>query len=233
MFDRFTNYHSLNNLIWVWTSDESNNALDWYPGDDCVDIVGRDYYYDHRAINNGSLMASFEKLKDIYGGKKIVTLAECGSVPYPDSMKADGAGWSYFMPWWDAINSWTNENPASDWVLIMNNNYMITLDKMPGWANYNPSAVLQQSRVESTERVTLRSGNGFLELAPAGQTALAVELFNLKGARIATLNKCTMATGAYRFNLDDVAKGTYIARVKSFNSTLPATPLAVQPVLVK
>jgi len=43
LFDRFVNYHKLNNLIWVWTTDEAGDALDWYPGDEYVDIVGRDY----------------------------------------------------------------------------------------------------------------------------------------------------------------------------------------------
>ena len=36
MFDRMKNYHHLHNLIWVWSTPESN----WYPGNDKVDIIG-------------------------------------------------------------------------------------------------------------------------------------------------------------------------------------------------
>ena len=44
MYDRFTNHHGLNNLIWVWTSAAEWNkpysdGYKWYPGDEYVDIV--------------------------------------------------------------------------------------------------------------------------------------------------------------------------------------------------
>lgn len=35
MYDRLVNYHKLNNLIWVWTSQVGDDI--WYPGDDVVD----------------------------------------------------------------------------------------------------------------------------------------------------------------------------------------------------
>ena len=41
MFDYFK-AQGLNNLIWVWTSETGD--ADWYPGDQYVDIVGRDLY---------------------------------------------------------------------------------------------------------------------------------------------------------------------------------------------
>ena len=100
MFDIFVNQKGLHNLIWVWTTDEASDALDWYPGDEYVDVVGRDYYYYPRESNHSSLIGSFETVKEIFGGKKIVALSENGSVPYPDEMKADGANWSWLMPWY-------------------------------------------------------------------------------------------------------------------------------------
>lgn len=45
MFDRLTNYHGINNIIWIWNSI----AADWYPGDDVVDILSADVY----ATGNG------------------------------------------------------------------------------------------------------------------------------------------------------------------------------------
>ena len=40
MYDRYVNYHKLNNLIWVWNSPKK----EWNPGDDVVDIYSVDYY---------------------------------------------------------------------------------------------------------------------------------------------------------------------------------------------
>ncbi len=52
MYDRFTNYHGINNLIWVWNS----LAADWYPGDATVDILSADVY----AQGNGVSVATIQ-----------------------------------------------------------------------------------------------------------------------------------------------------------------------------
>jgi mannan endo-1,4-beta-mannosidase len=138
MFDRMTNHHGLDNLIWVWTCEEGSDALDWYPGDQYVDIIARDFYYYPVQKNHGSLMASFENLKEIYGGRKMVTLGENGSIPYPENLIEDNAGWSWFMPWygeWTGINNNNTHNSTADWSRVMNHDYVITLEDMPGWRN--------------------------------------------------------------------------------------------------
>ena len=61
MFDKFTNEYHLNNLIWVWTSEANAAALNWYPGDSYVDIIGLDFYGQG---DHGSQMLSFEELKN-------------------------------------------------------------------------------------------------------------------------------------------------------------------------
>ena len=136
VFDRLTNYHNLNNLIWVWTSEGAD--YDWYPGDSYADIIGRDFYYNpQNKVDHSSLIGEFEKLKNLFGTKKMIALSENGSVPYPENMKADGANWSYFMPWYREFV--TQSNSAADWNKIMNDNYVITLESMPGWDKYNPT----------------------------------------------------------------------------------------------
>ena len=53
MYDRFTNYHHLNNLIWVWGAnglrdipfDEAYDYKDYYPGANYVDVLGADVYH--------------------------------------------------------------------------------------------------------------------------------------------------------------------------------------------
>lgn len=37
--------------------------------------------------------------------------------------------------------SGAHDNTAYDWKTIMNHPYVITLDQMPGWANYSPTAL--------------------------------------------------------------------------------------------
>jgi mannan endo-1,4-beta-mannosidase len=219
MFSRFTKDRGLNNLIWVWTSDEAANALDWYPGDDCVDIIGRDYYYDPRAANHGPLMASFEKLKEMYGGKKIITLSENGSIPFPDDMKTDGAGWSYFMPWYGdyTMDGWAHDNTADDWKKILNSDYVITLDEMPGWDKYTVP-VLAKPQPRPCKDVSIRMKGNFLEIAEAATGAGAIELYNCKGIRCATLGGKPAGAGAYRFSLGALAKGIYIVKVKEPNA---------------
>lgn len=99
MYDRLVNYHRLNNLIWVWTSQVDD--ADWYPGDDVVDIVGRDNYY---ALQY-PLKKEFNQLQQKYP-TKMITLAECGNgdevhISLWSKIWAEGSRWSWFMTWYD------------------------------------------------------------------------------------------------------------------------------------
>ncbi|MBQ6006913.1 MAG: SUMF1/EgtB/PvdO family nonheme iron enzyme [Kiritimatiellae bacterium] len=142
MFDVFVNQKGLRNLVWVWTTEEWEDALAWYPGDDCVDVVGRDFYYYPRRSDHASLIDVFTAVRDLFGGRKIVALSENGSVPYPAEMEADGAHWSWFMPWYGdyAMEGWANDNTVDSWNTVMNDDYCLTLEDMPGWDNYTAHA---------------------------------------------------------------------------------------------
>jgi mannan endo-1,4-beta-mannosidase len=217
MFDRFTGMHGLNNLIWVWTTDEAGDAPDWYPGDAYADIIGRDYYYYPRIANHGSLVASFEKLKDLFGGTKLITLSENGSVPYADSMQADGAGWSYFMPWYGdyTMDGWAHDNTAADWKAILNHAYTITLDQMPGWAAYTGfQNAHPRSETQAKPGLTARYAADGLELTGTeGMGARTVELLDLRGVRVATLvADQTDDRGYSHFKIAGMARGVYIAK---------------------
>jgi mannan endo-1,4-beta-mannosidase len=179
--------------------------------------------------NHGSLVASFEKVKEMFKGKKLVTLSENGSVPYPDNLAGDGAGWSYFMPWnLDyTMDGWAHDNTADDWKLILNNDYVITLDKMPGWSKY--SVKVNSSMPHSTRNISISYGHGVLDLTLLNEKADAVDIYNLRGAHISTLNKGILNEGSYHFNLNNIAKGMYLTYVKSANSS----KIAVTPVFVK
>ena len=129
MFDRLVNYHGLNNLIWVYTTSASTNAATWYPGNDYVDILGMDIYPG--ANQHGSQYISFNKVREFTGGKKIITLSECGSAPDPALMLEYGDTWSWFMPWNGDYTESASHNGATWWVKFFNYDYVITRDKMP------------------------------------------------------------------------------------------------------
>lgn len=129
MFDRLVNVHGLNNLIWVWTSQADDAATNWYPGDAYVDIIGMDIYPG--ANQHGSQYLSFNKIKSLFGGKKIITLSECGSAPDPALMLEYGDTWSWFMPWNGDYTESDAHNGATWWKKFFSYDFVITRDKMP------------------------------------------------------------------------------------------------------
>lgn len=108
MYERFTKVHHLDNLLWVWTSTDNPDAREWYPGDDCVDIVGADLYAP--AGVSGTYLAVFDNLRRIYQGRKMIALAETGAIPDPDAFAAEDAGWLWFLVWDDYITR-SDTNP--------------------------------------------------------------------------------------------------------------------------
>lgn len=138
LYEELTVKHGLNNLIWVWTmqtSDEGKPAdvaklIEAYPGDEYVDIVGADLYED--ALTNHTV--KFDLLYKAVAGKKMVALAECGNLLDVDSAYNDGALWSFFMGWYESkdgnfgIYDW---NTNGEWKTVMENPLVINRDKMP------------------------------------------------------------------------------------------------------
>ena len=123
MYERYTNYWGLDNLIWnLGYCGDVNGG--WYPGDQYVDIIGADTYVDH----SNSLVNLYSKTAQV--AKKPVCLHENGPIPDPEKMKSDGAKWLFFMTW---HTSFIDSNPinTSDYIKrVYNSNYMLTLDEL-------------------------------------------------------------------------------------------------------
>lgn len=103
----------LNNLIWIWTSEGDDS--DWYPGDEYVDIIGRDIY-NQKEVSN--LEFEYHRLTKNYPGK-IVILSECGGVPKISEQWNAGAKWTCFMPWYDYER--TNNTSETDFSMPEHN----------------------------------------------------------------------------------------------------------------
>ena len=92
---QFFQEKGLDNLIWVWTSE--GNDPKWYPGDEYVDIIGRDIY---NRTEVSELVLEYNKLVEAYP-EKIIILSECGGVSEISHQWEAGAKWGCFMPWYD------------------------------------------------------------------------------------------------------------------------------------
>jgi mannan endo-1,4-beta-mannosidase len=129
LFDRLTKVHKLNNLIWVWSGQDSA----WYPGDEFVDIIGEDIYAaDHV---HASEIGRYDAAKSYTKTPKIITMSENGPLPDPDLMKRDGAWWSWFITWSGYIE---DESKTTDEVKkrVFNSPLVITLDELPDLKNF-------------------------------------------------------------------------------------------------
>jgi len=125
MFNRMVNYHGLKNMIWVWTTDTKSDNMSWYPGDAYVDILGVDIYAANGDL--GSQVLTYNKIKEDFQGKKLITLSENGPVPDPDNLVTDKANWSWFMTWYGDFVHDPAINSLSHWQKVMNHSYVITL----------------------------------------------------------------------------------------------------------
>lgn len=130
-YDRLTNVHGLDNLIWEFTSSAAEGEhLEWYPGDDVVDIVGLDIYTDP----SSSMSGQWYDVLDHYNGRKLIALSESGTLPNAELMETYDIEWSYFSLWKDQYLD--DFSPAQVQALLSHSD-IITLDELPAlpWSN--------------------------------------------------------------------------------------------------
>lgn len=128
LFERLVHHHGLNNLIWVWTSTASVDALSWYPGDEYVDFIGADIYL--APASYGSNFITFDNLASLFGGRKIIALSENGPIPHPENLFREGVAWSWFATWSGHFITDGTVNTASHIENVYTHDYVITLDEI-------------------------------------------------------------------------------------------------------
>lgn len=140
MYDHFQS-KGIHNLIWVWTAQNTNNGQAtsdraFYPGNDKVDIIARDYY----GSSKSAIVTDWKELKEQYSGK-MVTLGECGygtnngkitELPDMTDIWAAGGKYLYAMPWYggDLKNSTNTMVSEAWWKNFMSMSNVITRDKV-------------------------------------------------------------------------------------------------------
>ena len=131
LFDEMVNVKGVHNVIWVWNAGENDD--EWNPGNDYYDVVSADIY--NEAFDYSSNYATFEKLKSLTEGKRIIALSENGPIPDIDKEFDEDAVWSWWMPWyqtWDG--NFVNKTSSEEWTKCMNDSRVVTLDDLSaGW----------------------------------------------------------------------------------------------------
>jgi mannan endo-1,4-beta-mannosidase len=125
MYDRYTNHHQLNNLIWVWNSP----LAEGYVGDDVVDVISRDLYPPRHSHTD--LIDKYDELVKITPTNKLVALGEIGVIPSIPQLSKTHVPWVWYMTWSNEFGStgeWTSEEELHR---AYNHDYAITLDKLP------------------------------------------------------------------------------------------------------
>ncbi len=134
MFEYFNN-KGIRNLIWVWTTQTSATSdadYDFYPGDDYVDIVGRDIYTNSSASDIASQYSTIAAMVP----NKMVALSELGDVAGIADQWEAGAQWLYYMPWYDYDNDYTQGYAhiyadISWWTSAFNSGYVVDRSELP------------------------------------------------------------------------------------------------------
>ncbi|KAH8145368.1 uncharacterized protein LAJ45_10651 [Morchella importuna] len=150
VYDRLTNYHGLNNLIWIWNSV----AADWYPGDATVDILSYDSYPSTPG-DHGPLSATYNALLSLGNDKKLIATTEVGTIPDPELLELYDADWSWFVTW----NSFVEDATANSLDFlnrIYYSDYVLTLDEILGWRGTSASSTTTAAPVTTSATSTTR-----------------------------------------------------------------------------
>lgn len=124
MYDRFVQYHKLNNLLWVWSPNAPNASADkyelTYPGANKVDILAADVY------GSTSDVRFYTDLLQLANGKPIA-IGENGQLPNPDIFKNEQKKWVYMMTWGKLLSE---SNTSSTIRSFYNSDVILTRDEL-------------------------------------------------------------------------------------------------------
>lgn len=93
MYKHFTEYHKLNNLLWVWNCP----LKEGYPGDEYVDVISRDLYLPKAIATD--YQKEYTELINATTKEKVAALGEIGILPDADLLSESHTPWAYYMTW--------------------------------------------------------------------------------------------------------------------------------------
>ena len=138
MFDRYTNYHELNNLIWVWSPNITNGKQerrlsDYFPGDNYVDIIGIDGYNNRRNWDENNKDKSDLNNIISMSGENPIAITELGDLPDPDWLQYQRPQIVWFLCWWTHIE----DNGEAYINQVYKHPYVLNRSDLPGFSDNN------------------------------------------------------------------------------------------------
>lgn len=185
LYNRLVHEHNITNLLWVWTSTADAGALEWYPGDEYVDVVGSDIYLS--AGDYSTSFAAFDGLATLYGGRKLLALTENGPIPEAADLAAQQVGWSWFSTWSGSFILDGTTNSAAHINTVYNHDYVITLDEGDALLEGEVVTGVIPFEEQVIQVFPNPTANGFVSVQfTGGQTASRVRVYNTAGGLLAT-----------------------------------------------
>ncbi|MBN2222150.1 MAG: beta-mannosidase [Vallitaleaceae bacterium] len=123
MYNRYTEHHQLNHLIWVWNCPLEEG----YVGDAYADILSVDVYlkpYEHI-----DYVEHYHKLRALTSADKIFALGEIGNLPSLKALEQSKVPWTYFMVWSYPFGATENNTKKEVLKEVYQNSYAITLER--------------------------------------------------------------------------------------------------------
>ena len=191
LFDRLMNYHELHNLIWIWSTPES----DWYPGNESVDIAGYDSYPG--VYNYGTQKSAFDILYNLVNGKKLIAMTENGPIPDPDDCLTTDAPWLYFMSWSNLV---TQQNTGKHLRDVYNHPDVLSFEGDP------LSAIETLKNEKTSYKVYPNPATESLHIE--GDSFTRLELIDLSGCIL-----YTTCVPANTINIQEYQNGLYILKI--------------------
>ncbi|MGN0621974.1 MAG: glycosyl hydrolase [Porcipelethomonas sp.] len=133
MYRRMTDYHNLDNLIWIW----NGQSEEYLVSSDEYDIAALDIYLSPNTVY-GSRSEQFRWLRSITDGEKLLAIGECSTIPGIDEMCRDNSLWSFFGLWFgEYIEDKNGElsevyNTKENLIKVYNAQNSVTLDSYAG-----------------------------------------------------------------------------------------------------
>lgn len=229
MYDRFTNYHQLHNLIWVYAFT-SGADMSWYPGDEYVDMVGIDIYTDPSANMSGD----WADLQQKFNGKKLVSLSETGTLPVPDKIRGYGTWWSWFGVW---SGDFIKKQPLDLLNKVYHDEDVITRDELPDWRMYGRPKIAITMPADKSQFTVCETPVITAEASDA-EGSVAKVVFLANGNVIGTDDN---TADGVKLEWKNAAAGTYTIVAKAYDNegntntsapvTLVITPDVTPPVI--
>lgn len=217
MYDRLTNEHGLDNLIWVWTGTNSEEAMDWYPGDAYVDVIGADVYLDDG--NYATNFSMFDDMAGIHEGAKVIALSETGTIPDPDELDEQKSRWSWFMVWSGDFILNGVKNELAHVIDVYQHEYVVTLDELPDFYNYEspefPDDVVVENPLEvsalQTAKIFPNPTSDFLYLESDNVPITQLKVYDLQGQEVKV--KASGMGARQTLDLRSLRRGMYLVRM--------------------